>query len=132
MMKLNGVIYVTYDEVATVVDKQVSRFSTSEKARLPRKLKYVDAELIRDLADEVVKYKLRLFKIYRGEEYMRVKGVCNYFLGEQFPKEDVSSTYDFLSPKDFTTSEIKTRRTRYFKFLTNVLVNECIDKLLKI
>ena len=61
MMKLNGVVYLTYDEVVKVVDIQLSRFSTSEKARLPRKLKFVDAELIRDLIDEVVKYKLRLF-----------------------------------------------------------------------
>jgi hypothetical protein len=131
MMKLNGVIYLTYDEVIKIVDSQLSRFSTSEKAKLPLDIKFVDAELIRDLIEDAVKYKLRLFKIYRGEEYMRVKGICNYFLGEQFPREDVSETYDFLSPKNYTTSEIKTRRTRYYKFLTNILVHECIDILLK-
>ena len=132
MMKLNGVMYLTYDEVIKVMNTQLSRFSTSQKARLPLDVNYVDAELISDLTDEVVNYKLRLFKIYRGEEYMRVKGVCNYFLGEQFAKEDISETYDFLNPKNFTTSEIKTRRTRYYKFLTNVLVHECIDNILKI
>lgn len=132
MMKLNGVIYLTYDEVVKVIDKQSSRFSTSEKARLPSDVKYVDAELIHDLSAEVVKYKLRIFKVYSGDEYVRVRGICNYFLGEQFPKEDTSEDYDFINALKYTKTEVKTRRTRYFKFLTNILVHECIDNLLKI
>lgn len=132
MMKLNGVIYLTYDEVVKVVDKQVSRFSTSEKARLPSDVKYVDADIVSELSEEVTKYKLRIFKIYGGDEYMRVRGVCNYFLGEQFPKEDISESYDFINGLKYTKTEVKTRRKRYFKFLTNVLVHECIDKLLKL
>jgi hypothetical protein len=130
-MKLNGVTYLSYIEVVKIVDTQLFRFSTGQRAVLPPGVKFVDAELIHDLSDEVINYKLRLFKIYRGEEYMRVKGICNYFLGEQFAKEDISETYDFLNPKNYTTSEIRTRRTRYYKFLTNVLVHECIDNLLK-
>jgi hypothetical protein len=33
MMKLNGVVYLTYDEVVKIVDIQVSRFSTNFKFR---------------------------------------------------------------------------------------------------
>ena len=39
-----------------------TKSATSEKARLPSDVKYVDAELIHDLSAEVVKYKLRIFK----------------------------------------------------------------------
>lgn len=126
MMKLNGTTYLTYAEMAAILDTQIAKFSTSQHAILPRDITYVDAEFIDHIKEKEKDIILGLAFLYKDEEYATVSMLTGLLVSYLHDEAIVSSELGFLN-KSLTTLQIENHRKKYEKYLLNVLVDEILD-----
>jgi hypothetical protein len=128
MMRLNGTTYLTYPEMASIVDMQISKFSTSQHAVLPRDITYVDAEFVSHIKEKEKDIILGLAFLYKDEEYATVSMLTGLMVSYLHDEAKVSSAMDFLN-KSLTTLQIENHRKRYERYLLNVLIDEILDSI---
>jgi hypothetical protein len=128
MIKLNGTTYLTYQEVATIVDYQISKFSTSQHAVLPQDVSYVDAEFVSYMRKKEADVILGLAFLYKNEEYATIDVLVGLMVGYLHDGANTSSELNFLN-KSLTSLQIENHRKKYEKYLLNVLIDEILKSI---
>ena len=129
MKKLNGNIYLKVEEIEKYLDEVTIRFKTSQRAILPRSIRYLDAEFVDRIKEEEKNLSLSMNYLYGyGEQYASVKSIKQKIL-ERFREHD--SCEDTLQFMQYDLSQ--TQREKYISlyenFLINVFLEECLIKL---
>ena len=129
MKKLNGNIYLKVEEIEKYLDEVTIRFKTSQRAILPRSIRYLDAEFVDRIKEEEKNLSLSMNYLYGyGEQYASVKSIKQKIL-ERFREHDsCEDTLQFMQ-YDLSQTQREKYRSLYENFLINVFLEECLIKL---
>jgi hypothetical protein len=129
MLKLNGKVYLTFQEVENVLQKVLSKFRTSHRVVLPQKIPYIDRQFI----DELRERNLYITLIIRQEFSYYEKHMNHFQLIKVLEKEIYSdemceTELKFLN-YDITIKQKEEYRLKYQNFIVNCFVKECIERI---
>lgn len=130
MMKLNGNTYLSYREVADIIDIQLSKFSTSQHTILPQNISYIDVELISYMTKRSKDIYTGLAFLYKIDEYISVIAISNMFATFLFGSSAVSAETTFLTAT-ITDAQKRTYREKYGNYLVNAFIGELVKQLIK-
>jgi len=132
VIKLNGNIYLDESEVDRYVSEVSTKFNTSHRALLPRKIIYLDVEFVSVLRDEAKNTSLAMFYLYGyGEKHAPIGKLIHAIYDRLRPEESCCDKLYFMQ-YDLSDSQRKKYRTQYENFLVNIFLEECILKFKKL
>ena len=132
VIRLNGNVYLTEDEIDTTVHTTLNQFRTSHRAILPTKITYLDREFVDALKDEAKNTTLSLYYLYGyGEYYAPIKNIVKA-IAERFKQKNQCCEKLYFMQYDLTDTQRSKYRTQYENFLINTLLEECIHEFKKL
>jgi hypothetical protein len=132
MIKLNGNIYLKSIEVEKEISSVCTKFRTSQRAVLPKPVKYLDREFVVSIQDEGLKLSLHCGYLYGyGEEHCSVKKVILCIQDRMRKEEHCSEELRFMQ-YDLSDSQRDKYRNLYLNFLINVFLDECVKSFEKL
>ena len=132
VIRLNGNVYLTEDEIDDIVHTTLNQFRTSHRAILPKKITYLDREFVDALKDEAKHAILSVYYLYGyGEKYAPVKKIIKA-ISDRFKEKDQCCEKVYFMQYDLTDTQRKKYRTHYENFLINTLLEECIQEFKKL
>ena len=129
MMKLNGKVYLSYDEVTVIAATQLDKFSTSQHATMPRVISYVDSELIRKIRDRANDVTVAFGFLYKTENFVEFNEIVNTISSFFYEEGDCESSLSFLTAQ-LTEPQVAIHRAKYFHYMFNVMSGEIIKTLI--
>jgi len=129
MLKLNGKVYLTFQEVENVLQKVLSKFRTSHRVVLPQKIPYIDRQFIDELRERNLYITLIIrqqFSYY--EKHMNHFQLIKVLEKEIYSDEMCETELKFLN-SDITIKQKEEYRLKYQNFIVNCFVKECIKRI---
>jgi hypothetical protein len=126
MIKLNGNVYLTEDEIDAIVHAVSLKFRTPHRDVLPQKITYLDSEFVDAIKTEAKNTILSVFYLYGyGELHAPVKKIITAVLERTRNLNDCCDKLYFMQ-YDLTDSQRRSHRTHYENFLINAFLGECV------
>ena len=129
MMKLNGNVYLSYNDVEHELTNQLSRFSTSQHVTPPGGIPYIDSEFVVMTRRRVHEVIISLGFLYRTENCVGIDEIVGLLSSFFYDDGACDSSLSFLTTQ-LTSSQRSVHRTKYYHYLFNIISGEVINALI--
>jgi hypothetical protein len=128
MIKLNGNLYLTAQEVYDVLNEVTALFKTSHRAILPQKIPYIDRDFVEEIRERSKYIQLIIRNSYNYyETHLSLKQIFSILEYDIYDEEICSKELSFLK-RDITEKQKEKYRKQYHNFLINCFLKESIKK----